>query len=552
MEQYRITMGGKIKTQRFRTNDLSQDSGKQFEMGRSWCSDFLEIDETLTEYSIILTFKSLLVEHQNLDNKQIELKLSTVTNRGDRKAYANGQNGQSQIKELFIFDLGLTMANLNDYFAIFKTDRNEYLLYYVPELMCKNFISLFINNIPDVSVCAQPTIAPDSIPDTFRPLLTAIRTKPFILLAGISGTGKSRIVRELARACSGDYDSQKPQNFEMIQVKPNWHDSSDILGYVSRVSGTPVFVAGDFLKFVVKAWEYPETPYFLCLDEMNLAPVEQYFAEFLSVFESRKLNDEGEISTDPILKPEFEKINPEDGTPNLKLWYSNLIGELLSGCPTNQLFALKMKFETVGISLPQNLVIVGTVNMDETTFSFSRKVLDRAMTIEMNKVDLRSGLDNKHESIGKISKNEIIADSVEGVDIYQDNKEVCDQVLDFLQKVNDVLEGSPFKIAYRTRNEFLIYVVNNLPYKKDNNGVNLTNNQNIGRSLDEITCMKILPRIEGDEEKTSKVLDKLEIVLKEQFADFWGDGFDDNKSIALKKIDEMKKRLVSGYTSFWS
>jgi len=190
--------------------------------------------------------------------------------------------------------------------------------------------------------------------------------------------------------------------------------------------------------------------------------------------------------------------------------------------------------------------------MDETTFSFSRKVLDRAMTIEMNKVDLRSGLDNKHESIGKISKNEIIADSVEGVDIYQDNKEVCDQVLDFLQKVNDVLEGSPFKIAYRTRNEFLIYVVNNLPYKKDNNGVNLTNNQNIGRSLDEITCMKILPRIEGDEEKTSKVLDKLEIVLKEQFADFWGDGFDDNKSIALKKIDEMKKRLVSGYTSFWS
>jgi len=311
MEQYRITMGGKIKTQRFRTNDLSQDSGKQFEMGRSWCSDFLEIDETLTEYSIILTFKSLLVEHQNLDNKQIELKLSTVTNRGDRKAYANGQNGQSQIKELFIFDLGLTMANLNDYFAIFKTDRNEYLLYYVPELMCKNFISLFINNIPDVSVCAQPTIAPDSIPDTFRPLLTAIRTKPFILLAGISGTGKSRIVRELARACSGDYDSQKPQNFEMIQVKPNWHDSSDILGYVSRVSGTPVFVAGDFLKFVVKAWEYPETPYFLCLDEMNLAPVEQYFAEFLSVFESRKLNDEGEISTDPILKPEFEKINPD-------------------------------------------------------------------------------------------------------------------------------------------------------------------------------------------------------------------------------------------------
>ncbi|MBO7597398.1 MAG: AAA family ATPase [Bacteroidales bacterium] len=398
----------------------------------------------------------------------------------------------------------------------------------------------------------KPSVVTDSIPDTFRPYITAIRTKPFLLLAGISGTGKSRIVRELARACSGDYDSQKPQNFEMIQVKPNWHDSSDILGYVSRVSGTPVFVAGDFLKFVVKAWEYPEMPYFLCLDEMNLAPVEQYFAEFLSVFESRKLNDEHEITTDPILKPEFEKINAEDGTPILKPWYSNLIGELLSGCPADKHFALKMQFETVGISLPQNLIVVGTVNMDETTFSFSRKVLDRAMTIEMNTVDLRSGLDNKHESIGKISKNEIIADSVEGVDIYQNNKEVCDQVLDFLQKVNDVLEGSPFKIAYRTRNEFLIYVVNNLPYKKDKDGVELSDNQNIERSLDEVTCMKILPRIEGDEEKTSRVLDELEKVLKEQLAVFLGDGFDENKSISLKKIKEMKNRLKSGYTSFWS
>nr|MCR4560810.1 restriction endonuclease [Bacteroidales bacterium] len=77
-------------------------------------------------------------------------------------------------------------------------------------------------------------------------------------------------------------------------------------------------------------------------------------------------------------------------------------------------------------------------------------------------------------------------------------------------------------------------------------------NQNIERSLDEVTCMKILPRIEGDEEKTSKVLAELEIVLKEQLADFWGDGFDENKSISLKKIKEMKNRLKSGYTSFWS
>ena len=71
----------------------------------------------------------------------------------------------------------------------------------------------------------------------YRPYITAIKSKPFLLLAGISGTGKSRIVRELARTCwtegSEEYKSQKPKNFEMVQVKPNWHDSSELIGYVS-------------------------------------------------------------------------------------------------------------------------------------------------------------------------------------------------------------------------------------------------------------------------------------------------------------------------------
>ena len=377
-----------------------------------------------------------------------------------------------------------------------------------------------------------------TITSQYRPYLTALRTKPFLLLAGISGTGKSRIVRELARACwdngSEEYKAHKPRNFEMVQVKPNWHDSTELIGYVSRISGTAEFVAGDFLKFVAKAWEEPDVPYFLCLDEMNLAPVEQYFAEYLSVLESRKLNDDGKITTDPILKKE-----PQE-------WYHTLV------CSLTEKDDLQQQFLNVGITLPQNLIIVGTVNMDETTFSFSRKVLDRAMTIEMNEVNLRSGLDVKYENIGKISHNQIIADSVEGVDVYQTNKEVSDQVLEFLQKVNDVLDGSPFKIAYRTRNEFLIYVVNNLPYNKDDDGNELTENQIIVRSLDEVTCMKILPRIEGDEEKTSKVLMDLEKVLKEQLSGLWGEGFDETKSASLTKIDEMQKRLKSGFTSFWS
>ena len=114
--------------------------------------------------------------------------------------------------------------------------------------------------------------------------VTAIKSKPFILLAGISGTGKSRIVRQLAYATGGENPEkvQKPYNYEMISVHPNWHDSTELLGYVTRVSGNPEYIVTDFLKFIAKAWFYEGIPFFLCLDEMNLAPVEQYFAEYLT------------------------------------------------------------------------------------------------------------------------------------------------------------------------------------------------------------------------------------------------------------------------------
>lgn len=372
----------------------------------------------------------------------------------------------------------------------------------------------------------------------YRPYITAIKSKPFLLLAGISGTGKSRIVRELARACweegTDEYKAQKPKNFQMVQVKPNWHDSSDLIGYVSRVSGKAEFVAGEFLKFIAKAWEDVETPYFLCLDEMNLAPVEQYFAEYLSVIESRKSHEDGTVTTDPILEKSAED------------WYRVLTSEL-----TNE-DNVRNRFLEEGICIPQNLIVVGTVNMDETTFSFSRKVLDRAMTIEMNEVDLYGGLTKHHESIGKLDNAELVGSAVEGVDIYNDNTDVCDIALRYLQKINDVLEGTPFKIAYRTRNEFLLYVVNNLPYCKDENGNDLEQGYVIARALDEITSMKVLSRIEGDDTKVSdNFLDSLSKTVEEGLKAVSGE---ENavKSISLAKLKEMKDKLVSGYTSFWS
>lgn len=375
-----------------------------------------------------------------------------------------------------------------------------------------------------------------NVASKYRPYITAIKSKPFLLLAGISGTGKSRIVRELARACwdveSPEYTAHKPKNYEMVQVKPNWHDSSELIGYVSRINGEQ-YVVGPFLRFMVKAILDPNTPYFLCLDEMNLAPVEQYFAEFLSVIESRK-QENGKVVTDPIVDYE-----PTEA-------YKNLIDQLFDD---DEIRAEYLK-EKGGkrLSIPQNLIVVGTVNMDETTFSFSRKVLDRAMTIEMNEVNLAGGLTQKHETIGKLNFDDLVGMNVEGVDVYADHQDVCDKAIAYLQKINDVLEGTPFKVAYRTRNEFLLYVVNNLPYRKDEDGNELSEEEVVARALDEITSMKVLSRIEGDDQK---VKEELLARLEQAVTDMLPETLHEN-SVSLAKLKEMKERCKTGFTSFWS
>ena len=407
---------------------------------------------------------------------------------------------------------------------------------YMKQMPNRNDKEAFFKNFDTIKHNGE--ILKGIIDSDYRPYITAIKSKPFLLLAGISGTGKSRIVRELARACwdegTEEYNAQKPKNFQMVQVKPNWHDSSDLIGYVSRVSGKAEYVAGDFLRFVAKAWEDKDMPYFLCLDEMNLAPVEQYFAEYLSVIESRKSHEDGTVTTDPIL----EKVDEE--------WYFNLTASLT----TDE--NVRKQFNESGISIPQNLIVVGTVNMDETTFSFSRKVLDRAMTIEMNDVDLHDGLTERNEKIGKLSKAELVGNAVEGVDVYTDNKDVCEKVLTYLDAVNAVLNGTPFKVAYRTRNEFLLYVVNNLPYNKDENDTELEPGYVVARALDEITSMKVLSRIEGDDTKVSEdFLDRLSKTIEDGLKAV-SDEEHTITSISLAKLKEMKAKLASGYTSFWS
>ena len=353
-----------------------------------------------------------------------------------------------------------------------------------------------------------------------------------MLLAGISGTGKSRIVRQLARACDTldehPWDVPVPQNFQMIQVQPDWHDGSELLGYESRISGKPEYVVKDFLKFIVKAWIHEDVPFFLCLDEMNLAPVEQYFAQYLSVVETRHLDKNGEVVCDPIIRLNKEycqsvahAIYPASEADEQDADQLNNVDELMC-------ILEGMNYE---IPLPKNLIVMGTVNMDETTFSFSRKVLDRAMTIEMNEVDLAGGLVDTEKERFCIDAADILPNAVEGKDVYAKNKELCDKVIAYLEQVNKVLESTPFKIAYRTRNEFLVYAVNR-------------GEDHLIEALDEMTSMKILSRIEGDSEKVEKVLSGMGRVMTDNGLPKDG--------LSIKKVEEMTKRLKSGYTSYWT
>ena len=403
---------------------------------------------------------------------------------------------------------------------------------------------MILNGVSNIQrTFEQHTPVPDSIPDTFRPLLTAIRTKPFILLAGISGTGKSRIVRKLAQASVSEdlqkmYDPKsveggfnrwqlhKPANFELIQVKPNWHNSLEVVGYKSNI-GRAHYEFTPFVEFVARAWKHPETPFFLCLDEMNLAPVEQYFAEFLSAIESHSIGN-NEYETDPIIKP-FESFDADNDTLS-----DRMIAHLLGKLDTQEKSNLADRFRTKGLTLPKNLFVLGTVNMDETTFSFSRKVLDRAMSIVMDDVDYESYFNGTSENnvpeIDEGIKQLIINRHINGLEADGND---ADAVKNYLTSINAILDKTPFKLGYRAANEALLYV----------SAVNyLSDEPNTKAALDEFTLMKILSRIEGDKRSIDDLLDKLKGVINST------DFPKSNKVLGSMSETLNKKQFVSYWT----
>ena len=425
--------------------------------------------------------------------------------------------------------------------------------------------------------------------NSYKKYLLALRTKPFLLLAGISGTGKSRIVREFAfKSCPKylqDKDGTTPGNYCMIEVKPNWHDSTELLGYYSNLSKEYQFKK--FVKFLVKAKMYPDVPFFVCLDEMNLAPVEQYFAEVLSILETRKhpRNPETKevdmktIKTEVIVEAKyFQQLgkmsifkNKETGDPLKQKLTDRDIYMKLYGIDEekdiNEEVGNKTELTTLGLTLPGNVLIIGTVNMDDTTHQFSRKVIDRAMTIEMNGGNLSAMfggsknleyLEDEAEQQkwqNAFTQRYISADEV--LEAHpQEAETIMEKLPERLNELNKALKGTPFEVSYRVLNELTIMV-----------GVLLDDNEEgksiddiINQAVDNILLMKILPRIEGDADmfaikKKDVQYDNRLKWLESIAPDISTDGEEEekeSKQTAREKIHEMIERLDNQeFTRFW-
>ena len=329
----------------------------------------------------------------------------------------------------------------------------------------------------------------------------SLKSKPFVILAGTSGTGKTRLVKLFAEAVGAEY--------KMVSVRPDWSDGSDLFGHTD-LNGN--FIAGPICDAFDRAADEPDKPVLLCLDEMNLARVEYYLSDFLSVIESREWTDDGIVVTDPIAQ------------------YKN--------------------------GIPDNLYFVGTVNMDETTFPFSKKVLDRANTIEFSYVDLLPGFDaldaetkQQHLSNDFLRTNYLVM----ATDC-EDEKDFVIQVCDELQKVNNILRKANAHVGYRVRDEIVFYMLNN---KKAENLLTFE------QAFDNEIMQKILPRIQGSQTAIKDLLVELFKYCMDNYSGLDTESGNAGKQMqamsdsakypeSAKKIGYMMMRYEEdGFTSYW-
>ncbi|HDR7565090.1 TPA: DUF3578 domain-containing protein [Bacillus mycoides] len=328
----------------------------------------------------------------------------------------------------------------------------------------------------------------------------SLKTKPFVILSGISGTGKTKIVQWFAESLGA---TEENGQFTLIPVRPDWSDSSDLLGYVN--------LQGDFqerplIKVLENADANPNRPYFVVLDEMNLARVEYYFSDFLSVIESRKWKDR-KLVTSPVL--------PESITNK-------------------------------HITIPSNVYIIGTVNMDETTHPLSKKVLDRANTIEFNTVNLdyfNFLMDIEEKEAEIVSNRSLATEYLHLKECFKENEDLVRNISNILIEINKTLESVGAQVGYRIRDEICFYMAYNEKGKL----------LSFDEALDYQIYQKILPRLAGSDGRTEEVLKQLYVLCaNEEYDSGNNDASYAKYPRSANKLSHMLRRFeYDGFTSFW-
>lgn len=331
--------------------------------------------------------------------------------------------------------------------------------------------------------------------ELIKRLAYSLMAKPFVILSGLAGSGKTQLALAFAKCLSEDIEEQ----ICTVSVGADWTNREPLLGYPNALkSGEYVMPESGVLQLLMRAVEHPDKPYFLILDEMNMSVVERYFADFLSAMES------GE---------------------DIKLWDGS--GDV-----------------PAEMSLPKNVFIIGTINVDETTYMFSPKVLDRA-----NVIEFKISQEEMSEYLGKtVNINPKAAYSAcadMAVDFVKEAKSqvVKDEthqniLLSFFKELKKVNA----EFGYRTVNEISRY----LHFAKDMDG---------NAAIDTAILQKLLPKLHGSRKKLVPVLTTM-----------WGLCLNDGKDIDIEaefnredfkypesaeKIQRMYNAVVdNGFTSF--
>lgn len=346
--------------------------------------------------------------------------------------------------------------------------------------------------------------------------VASLLTKPFVILAGVSGTGKSKLAQLVAEyyclqssmkpmtddeAIPGDAfvfeepKTEDPDRFALVAVRPDWIDNQSILGFVNPLTGK--YESTKALDIILRAHDAvnsSKTPlsadrYFMLLDEMNLARVEHYFSDWLACTESRRLLHDGTVDQQAVPLHRSNQL-----TANLMQ---------LDG-------SSKEKEVPSQIKLPTNLIVTGTVNVDETTYGFSPKVLDRSMVIEFDEVDLeklRTGRIDSEQKQYNIP-NQLPAFRIPGKEDYL---QLDENTHTHLVNINKILEVSRLHFGYRTANEIAVFIDVFSSFLSEPSTVTETNYS----ALDFAILQKVLPRLSGNRAKLEPPLTALCFYLRE-------------------------------------